>query len=134
MRSIGRVVRNQQIMAIKSILGSCLITLLVPLTSIASPSGKYRPAACEISQMGQKTCQVKYNYLGRMEYLQMTIRWPDGTVTKLKKPTGNSSAPWTDYFGRQWVERGDTAIGADPRKTIFINMSSREVFSIIMLD
>ena len=121
-------------MAIKSILATSLITLFIPLASIASPSGKYRPAACEISQRGQKTCQVKYSYLGRMEYLQMTIRWPDGTVTKLKKRTGNSSAPWTDYFGRQWVERGDTAIGTDPRGTIFINMSSREVFSIIMLD
>ena len=84
--------------------------------------------------MGQKTCQVKYNYLGRMEYLQMTTRWPDGTVTKLKKPTGDSSAPWTDYFGRQWVESINIIEGTDLRRQMFINMSSRESFEIIIRD
>ena len=121
-------------MAIKSILGSFLLTLFIPIASIASPSGKYRPATCEVAQMGQKTCQVKYNYLGRMEYWEMTIRWPDGTVTKLKKPTGDSSTPWTDYFGRQWVENSDAIAGTNLRQQIFINMSSRELFKIIMND
>ena len=124
-------------MAIKSILGSFLITLFIPLTSIASPSGKYRPAGCEVGQSGQKSCQVKYNYLGRMEYWQMTIRWPDGTVTKLKRPTGDSSAPWSDYFGREWAETSVTVERTgltDLRKQIFHNMSSRELFKIIMHD
>ena len=121
-------------MAIKSFLSLCLISTLIPFSSIASPSGKYRQVVCEISQMGQKICQVKSEYLGRMEYLQMTIRWPDGTVTKLKKPTGDSSLPWTDYFGREWVERANKEIGTDPRTRSFVNMRTRQAFRLTILD
>ena len=84
--------------------------------------------------MGQKTCQVKYEYLGRMEFWLMTIDWPDGTVIKLKKPTGDSSLPWTDYFGIQWVESTNEAIGANPRSRIFTNMKTRTVFELTILD
>ena len=122
-------------MAIKSILSSYLITLIIPLASIASPSGKFRPAACEINQRGPQTCQVKHNYLGRMEYLEMTIRWPDGTITKLKKPTSDSSVPWTDYFGREWVEGVNEGIGADSRfQRNFVNMRSRIQFRLSIFD
>ena len=134
MHRLGKVVLNQQIMSIKSVLGSCLITLLMPLTSIASPSGMYRPAACEINQRGSETCQVKYNYLGRMEYMQMTVRWPDGTVTKFKKRTGDSNAPWTDSFDREWVETSNTVAGIDPRLTLLTNVRNGNVISLRMLD
>ena len=120
-------------MAIKSILGSCLITLLIPLASIASPSGKYMPVRCEISQAGFKKCTVKFSYIGRMEYLQMTIRWPDGTVTNLKRPTGGSSAPWTDNFGIQWVESSFQPRGY-PMTRDFRNIKTRAGFRITIPD
>lgn len=64
----------------------------------------------------------------------MTVRWPDGTVTNLKRPTGGSSAPWTDYFGREWVESSFQSRGADPRTRNFTNMRTRETFGITILD
>ena len=120
-------------MAIKSFLSLCLISTLIPLSSFASPSGKYVPVRCEISQRGFKNCQVKYSYIGRMEYLQISIRWPDGTVTNLKRPTGGSSATWTDYFGREWVESSFQPKGY-PMTQDFRNIRTREAFRITIPD
>ena len=68
-----------------------------------------------------------------MEYLQMSIRWPDGTVTNLKRPTGGSSAPWTDYFGREWVESSFQPEGY-PMTQNFTNMRTRKAFRITIPD
>ena len=64
----------------------------------------------------------------------MTIRWHDGTVTKLKKPTGNSSAPWRDYFGIPWEEDFNKYMGMDPKTRNFVNKKSRIGFRFTIFD
>ena len=112
---------------------AAVIALVIPASTVASPSGKFEPAICQFNTTARIPCDIKYEYGNRASHFLMTIRWSDGPETRLSRETGvPSGTPWTDSLGGKWLQTDRLNYGRGVYA--FVNVRNNNVISIRNLE
>jgi len=95
--------------------------------SLASPSGKFESATCQLNQQRPVACQVKSRYTHRAAHMVTTIRWADGGITILTIPTARGQdTPYVDSDGGLWLGTWTN----EGRIHTYVNISTNDVIKV----